>query len=240
MATDVTNMLGGFNGMLNTLSGWAIPIVMIVLVGVVLYVLYASGLLFPRPLKCIIRIPRASGGFKTVFPKARRIKGGLLEVAYGLFSIDKLNAPSDAQIAEGNICEGLSTSKNEVTWFNSIRVLTEGADGKILEYKTAISESAELAYATAYAQAYERTHKPNLLTQLAPYGAFLLASVIIFLAIYMAGKSWEESAKIIVGPVSDLNARIVNSSVTVYSPNKVQPTTPAPTTTNVYYTPPPG
>lgn len=210
---------------------WIPAILTLILFAIFLYILYAMGLLIPRPYMCIIKIPRLGGGFKTVIAKARRVAGGKFEVAYSLMMRKKVNAPLDKFVGEGNIVGGISASENEIEWFE-----TETIDGKSINYKTQISEEKELAFATVYDHGYEMTHRKNPMMELLIPAAFVLAVIIVFIGLYLYGQSQERAAEIYAGAISQNTAALHNA--TIYVSNTQAGGSGFPNTPTKTYTPP--
>lgn len=218
---DALGGLGAALPSMGTIMGFVTPLLVLLFLGIIAYILYATGILFPRPLTAIIRVPRLGGGIETYIAKARKLKDGKLELAYSTFNIVKVNAPRDDQIQYGKFIEGSSKSKNEVDWFNDVHI-----DSSNLTLTAAISESAELMYATNFAMMWDRTHKPNKLLELAGPAAFIIAALIIFAGIYLFGQMFNAGAQAQAASINGFTHTLDNATIYVYKNAPANPAIP--------------
>jgi len=195
----------------SSLINVGMPVILLLFLAVIGVMLYASGVLTKYPYKCILRIPRSGGGYKVITVPGRSVKGGKMEIKFGIFDKLTVAEPEQAIIQEGDVIEGVMNSKEEVTWIKDIEI-----NEAEMKFKAAVPENAQLTFAVSYDSAFRRTHKQKAWMQFAPYVALIVAAVIIFGGMYVQGNMLKDGISSYAAAVDRNTHNLENATIVVY------------------------
>jgi hypothetical protein len=206
MATfDMLNNVG------STIINIGLPLILLLFLAVIGIAVYKSGILTRYPYTCLLRSPRSGGYYKISSVKGRSVKGGKMELKFGMWDKVTVSEPKEEYVQEGNFLEGIMNSKEEVTWIKTVEV-----NEAELKLKAAVPENAQLAYAVAFGSAYERTHKQKAWMQFAPYVALIIAAVILFGGMYVQGNMNKDGMNAYAAAIDRHSNLLENSSIVIY------------------------
>ncbi len=186
---DLMNIFSGYFG--NMLQFLGIVVFLGLLAFVILFA-FRSGLIVKRPHKVIVAVKRQDGYVQILTASGRYLKSkdkektGKYEIFYGLNDYDEIDAPEEDFVNQNTI-GFVRTGRDS---YAPMKIMIDDDDS--IKLKTSSSSAMKLAFSSALKANHNRFEQKNWLLQNPHIIAFVVAALIIGLAMYFTGGKWAD------------------------------------------------